>query len=336
MKKLLVIIFGLILNGSLFALIPEIVHDPANMVQSVLNATEQLRATMEQINNTYKQLENQYQQIKQAQEAVRNINWEEFGDKFKVGKFSNPIEAMQEYLNVIDRVKSFVSSDLMQVNGHGYSIADLTGLNGKTKKMDIFVKDTGQYFTANYNKLKIALTKSLTDAEKTYIMLKTGMTPETYAMNKHLEKLTKEKTAELIALSTEEASKEIHEYLMQVAPLVEKILGNNSGDVSPVEVQQVLVALNKQMLEGIALMQKTVAQVGGYIATKETEERHAREAAEEQKNMIKGAGQQELLISGQERVTNPLGDPNKFDDDYIDYYNKKYKDSAEGTFKILF
>lgn len=283
-----------------------IVHDPTSFGL----AMEQLAKTIQQIEMTIKTIENQYQQIKLAKDTIKNIDFNKIKDGFKLNEFTNFTEAMNAHLNLLNNIRGQINSNMFSVNGHSYSIADLTGLNGSGKTAGVFVKDLGKDFKNRYDKVAKAITKTLSEAEKLKIIETTGMSPESYAMKLEFDKQLREKSSELLNNALDETFEKVKEsFDKQSSPILKKVL--ESGNTSPVEIGQATVILQKQVVDAVLQMNRDFNQLGDFFAKKALKEGQEAEALEERSKNMKNALYEQT--DPRAKVVNSLEDIDLYD-----------------------
>lgn len=248
MKK---IFFGLILSVCILSVTNA--QDAAILITPIERNTwqrfaehlENMAKFAEQIEATYKTIENQYQQYKHMVEQAKSIDWSKYDlSNFKIDKFTNPAEAIKAQLNLINDIKNQMNSNIMSVNGHSYSIADMVGLNGKEHNLEQFFIDGVTEAQRKKNSFVKALTANLSQKERDWIQEKFGVNAELYAVRKAQEEALKNKIGEVITNSNELTDDKKREYFERLNKILEEVL-DDKNDVNPTKLLQVIVMQNQ-------------------------------------------------------------------------------------------
>lgn len=334
MKKIIFSFLVLVFTTTLYGQGVSIVHDPTSHWRAVADRIEQMRKTVEHIELTIKTIENQYEQIKAAKEALEGINWEEMGNMFKVGEYTNPIEAMQAHLDMLSAIEGKIHSDFMSVNGNPYSIADLVGMNGADKDIKAFFKEGKTYAKANYNKLHKALTQTLTEAERVFIVKKTGMLPEDYAMEKKLKSELGKRLSEVEAIASEGFMHEISEKFSKSTDVLNKVL--NDENATPMQALQAIAILNRDVTDAILQLNVTMTKSADAVAMQVVLEEERRRSQANIKRARLTIEEARNTVDVSETFVNSLKNfgENITDEDAKEFVN--FEDSEAGTFKFLF
>lgn len=302
MKKRIVLILSLFLMSKAFSFV--VTTDPQLLSAVIASKIEAAQNAIKQINNTISMIENQYRQIQQGVDAVKGFDWEEFGNEFKVGRFTNPTEAIQAHLDLLSNIKGKINSSFMTINGNSYSIADLVGLGDSNRTFDNFLKEGPEYVRKNYNKLHEALTKTLSEAERIFITEKTGLTPEQYAVTKELDRTLRENIASVKAMATDDAQAEIKEYFENTSPVLESVLKGKES--SPVKGLQAIALLNKNVIDSVLFLNKSLTDVGDLISNKFLYDQDLAKAKQEKQESMREGADAGPVVDGSEKIGNSL------------------------------
>lgn len=240
----------------------------ANTFQRATEHIENIAKMGEQINLTLKTIEGQYQQYQHMVEQAKSIDWSNFdiGD-LNINEFKNPVQAIQAQMNLISAIKGRINSNVMTVNGHSYSIADMCGLNGSNKNIEQFFIDGVTEAQKRKNGFVIALTANLSNKERECIRDKFGVDAELYAVRKAQENKLKEALAEVVLKGNELTEEERMEYFNKVNNVLNTVLA--SDDVNPTQLLQTITMQNKIVSEVLQTLDADLNSIGTMLAQKE-------------------------------------------------------------------
>jgi hypothetical protein len=168
------------------------VLDVANLMQAI----NTLYATYDQIAATIEQIQNSYQQLQKQIEMIRNIDWENIGEKIADmdvtsvdgllnlrHQIKDVTRLVNHNMNLVNSVQDTLTKKAVTFGGKQYTFGGLFGLGAGSEGTTIYdlPKNVADYVSDSANDLVAGYAGKLTYKQKEAIMRRSGLSPRNYA-----------------------------------------------------------------------------------------------------------------------------------------------------------
>ena len=237
-----------------------------------LSAIDEVYATYDMVTNTITQIENQYKQIKHAIDSAKSIDWNihSDGDWDIRNEIRDATSKVDNLLTSVRRVKNTLSSPFVNMNGYGYSLADICGCGDDGKNFATAIEDMGKEIESHFKDFCLGVAGQMTPEQRKAIYTKYGVTPENYVMVQQTVDMVHNACSKIFSKANDEAEKVIVEE--QVAK-TNKILNgtyatvDENGNPTQAALSEGTMLLMEQVVNQMLQAQMSINDLSNMVAT---------------------------------------------------------------------
>jgi hypothetical protein len=244
-------------------------------IPNLLQAIDSLYAHYDEITQTIENVKNTYMQLEQSVKAVKGMNWDDISmamsDHNGIPDIRDPIRSVMKQvnhnMNLLNNVQDTLTKKKVSIGGKNYTIAGLVGLGEQGTSILDLPLNAVDYTREAFKDASKGFDGKLTEAERTRIMDRYGMSPRNYYTLKQTESLINDTVKALFTWGTETG---IDAVIKDVATNNQAIVEmmNSNTDSQTVQLQSLTTAC-MNVASAIGNLQAGFNRYGGYIAARD-------------------------------------------------------------------
>jgi hypothetical protein len=256
-----------------------LVLDTPNLLQAI----DSLYAHYDEIMQTIENVKNTYMQLEQSIKAVQGMNWDDISlamsDHNGIPDIRDPIRSVMKQvnhnMNLLNNVQDTLTKKKVSIGGRNYTIAGLVGLGEPGTTILDLPLNAVDYTRDAFKDAAKGFDGKLTEADRTRIMERYGMSARNYYTLKQTESLIKDTVTALFSWGTDTG---IDAVVKDVATNNQAIVEmmNSNTDSQTVQLQSLTTAC-MNISTAIGNLQAGFNRYSGYIATKDILDKQQKE-----------------------------------------------------------